>query len=392
MKATSIYLLASLVVGTMPAQASIGGSGAGNGADYAKPENGSAWFLTRIEAAPRPIRFCIEASPSFGYTPHQLADMLRDAAATWESYMMKRGLIRAQDYLTFTLKLEEQPRCGSEDLRLYFGVTSPEVEAHRSAFDAPLGFSVRTAYDVRAGWGKGFIWVAAPGSVIADEGYPDWSRKDSLQALLLHEFGHVLGSAHMPLTIMDPALGKRIRQHYGAQLACIDQENYFIPDDARSWGHVYQEFGVVGSSSDHRVPGRIATIFKTFTGRAPVGKIRAKLKTLADNPRYRGLTLWDDAGETIFPLPMLDQQNWVSFPRGSPAFKLYARPVGQRPQSFSVMAGGSAQPGLIDRAAGDPCAVTLVVNSVDEQSRLMLTYSCDLGSGVLFRQTEKSSW
>jgi hypothetical protein len=90
---------------------------------------------------------------------------------------------------------------GSEDLRIYAGVSDARVKQDKTAFDSPLGFAQPESYDEKSGWGRGYIWIAPA---------PELANPYALYAVLLHEIGHVFGMSHIAGTIMDAHLADQI--------------------------------------------------------------------------------------------------------------------------------------------------------------------------------------
>lgn len=180
-----------------------------------------AWF--RDEDTILPIHACLDVSPDFGISKSDLQKLVQDEWAIWLNYMNYKDIIRIQhdkdtntdsDWYMITTVLQVEPNCvGDEDLKFYFGTSSPEVVAASSQFTQPLAFSQPTT-PYGNHWRKGFIWVSAPEvytDKIHEKRFPEWSvngkTSDGLHDIIRHEFGHVLGCGHIDGTVMDATLG-----------------------------------------------------------------------------------------------------------------------------------------------------------------------------------------
>lgn len=270
------------------------------GADSKAIDDSAAWFL----GAGKKIRTCFVRSPDFQSVDAEAA--LTTAFATWKKYIAAR----ADDFKApFTLATDPElmPACdGTEDLKIYLGVQSPEVLAAQAQYNSPMAFAQRTSYSLKTGWGKGFIWIANnPVTPIV------WTRPYALLGIMLHELGHVLGCGHIEGTIMTEyiaALAQRTMatdftdSEGKATLASIDNRVQLSTCSACVHGKY------TGRVTDEGAAQARAT-FKLFAGRNAVGKIRAEfpiptnVQTLPPaSAIYFDLILKDDKGSVKVPL------------------------------------------------------------------------------------------
>lgn len=274
----------------------------GNGTDYRSLEDRSAWFVD----ANRVFTYCAKIDPAFGVAEDKSLAIISDALQNWADYHSERSW-----HKTLATKSRFEPSCSdSTDLVFLLGTKLPKGEAS----DQHVGLAVKKAYDKKAGWGQGYVWIAAEGSVPAegeDGPYPNWQETDSLKAVLLHEIGHVYGVDHVEGTIM-----RADASEYGfgvdpSELPIqIDGDNILVLPSAGIVGSL----GVPESSLDGMGPfqgGDVEQNFELLTGRKPVGKVIATLHitgTRLDRLQFR-----DDQSDYNFALNEFESEipNWV---------------------------------------------------------------------------------
>lgn len=181
------------------------GGFAGNGIDDIPFGEQSAWFTGQ-----RPIHYCILNSEQSGLEPEEARTVAANTFATWKAYAEKKNLEKIEGHQNpggpFTIYRAFNSQLmgfcnGTEDLRIYFGGRSQEVNSALKQYRRPMGFAHRSYLDPRGEWSKGFIWVHPIDEKMAPKG-----QDPALvaQGILLHELGHVFGNGHVPGTIMDP--------------------------------------------------------------------------------------------------------------------------------------------------------------------------------------------
>ncbi|RZA03388.1 MAG: hypothetical protein EOP11_16110 [Proteobacteria bacterium] len=191
-------ILTGLMLLSLPIT-SFAGHSVNNGVDLSLRTDHALWFAY----AKRPIKACLEVADDFGVDAATAETKITQAFVIWDRYFDAKRVRQEMkpQGLGFSMNLQLARGCrGDEDLSFYLGVNTPQVEKASDEFTNPLGFARRTAYDEKALWGKGLIWVAPPAAFAKDK--LDWSQDDRLLGILLHEIGHAYGCGHVAGTIM----------------------------------------------------------------------------------------------------------------------------------------------------------------------------------------------
>ncbi len=210
----------------LPAQQmSGGGTDVGSGGDNHAKDHLAAWFL----GEDRPIAVCFEIGPEFGADKETVRKILESAFAQWGNYIKGHNLYPEEKAPKLSTKLTLSDVCdGKQELAVYLGVENAVVKAAKGQFDNPTAFVQRTHYDPATGLGRGFIYVSPAGSVRAN--FPDWKREGRLEAMLLHEIGHIYGNDHVPGTIMAQGISELLAGNWaGEYLARIDHCRELTP-------------------------------------------------------------------------------------------------------------------------------------------------------------------
>jgi hypothetical protein len=172
------------------------GNGAGGGTDSHAETH--AWFL----GPDNTIRSCLKISPQFGVSEAEARQEIKAAYETWSKYLIDKNLrSKFGDFPVMATKISIASSCtGDEDLIFYLGTEDVQVKKAKQHYVNPYGFAERISFDWKKGWSKGFIWIAASGSV-SHKG-PNWKLPFRLRGILLHELGHTFGNGHVEGTIM----------------------------------------------------------------------------------------------------------------------------------------------------------------------------------------------
>lgn len=234
----------------------------------------SAWFL-----GTRQVRYCYRLAPGFGLSASQVEHYIQAAVKNWRDYIEELKIHAQQAEYRPALIYHVLKSCdGSEDISFYLGIQNAEVNDAKTAFMNPTAFAQKTFYDLKKGWGKGFIWVAGPNTVYPKANFPDWTYGYTFQGIITHEIGHVLGIIdHVNGTIMQENLVSKLQmaadspQRAEAILTNIDDTRaLFLCSDCPT-----QYQGTISAfESDLEAP----KTFEKMTGHKPTGKISAQFE------------------------------------------------------------------------------------------------------------------
>jgi hypothetical protein len=258
-----------LAFSATPVLAGVGSSG---GADVLARDPGDAWFVGTGQS----FNYCIELAPDFGATVEFARTQIDRAFRTWADYLATKWALGASSPSTSAIY---QTACSANtDVTFYLGVTNPVVQQAAAAYQQPIAFVYRISQDSSVGRSTGFVWVGSQ---------PYWSKLNNLVAILLHETGHILGNAHVPGTIMDPAISEQLwnRDSYDAdddgmqvlQQTQIDQRRELVVCDTckATFNGVVSQFTAGLKHTDPSPPPAgvrsAEDTFQLFTGRKASG-------------------------------------------------------------------------------------------------------------------------
>jgi len=277
----------------------------GNGTEGLPADYGSAWFL-----GDKPIKYCIEVSETFGVSVAQIRQDIEESFETWRTYIIKKDVKSlGGDALKITANSAFSVSCNNTvDLKLYFGLQNEEVEKFKQQYINPLGFEQRTFYDSSVGWGKGFIWITATGSINPEDQYPDWRKPFRLRAILLHEIGHVLGNGHIQNTIMADDLSETLKY------SDYQSSKIFNRIDGRYELYMCSYCGNRWSGLNNKQKHKedFKKTFRLVMNREHVGIIKSLLIQDFNNEDQLRLFVWDDFGTEEFLIEM--NSNISTFP------------------------------------------------------------------------------
>ncbi len=343
------------------------GGYSGGGTDYKAMDHDSAWFLGDQE-----ITYCMEINSDFGLSLQQVENTFLNAVKTWQDYLGER-FSESDPAFKINFNYRRLDQCnGKENLKLYFGVEDKLVAQLKSKYHLPTAFAERVEYDAEAGMGRGVIWVAQTKSVYprASEGYPDWTKPYTLNGILLHEVGHVLGLPHVPGTIMEDDLMSTIqymdsnflnkRGRYA--LTHIDDVRFlFLRTDQvlECDGHIYTDWalGENGKKVDNHP--KTIELFKQLMGRLPQGPVKAKVRVSSGQT---DLHVWDSVQQRKFVIKhLLGMQNTMKFDLTNNLFSR-VRKIDGNLKGYSTSQMGYSRIGNIVDAKGESHFVTIGVN------------------------------
>jgi hypothetical protein len=302
MKRAKDYAVAlTLIIGLCSTAFAQGGSIAGNGSDNPDPKEGSAWFL----GADKTIHYCLEVASDFGVDAGTLQTAVQVGFDAWKKYLGDKQIDLGYlvPELALATRVEAMPSCtGQEDVKFYFGVSNEETEIFKQRYENPTAFVARTSYDSTTGWGKGFAWFAPKASVNPDKKFPNWTDPMQLNAMILHEVGHIFGCGHSEGTIMMANISDAVQdlEHlYGPINMGIDftQQLVICYRCALNEQGLFAP-GTVVDSSDQNV------IFQYFMGRAPVGDIHTQVEATDLLGSPVSLTIQDQISSQIFEIQL----------------------------------------------------------------------------------------
>jgi hypothetical protein len=270
----------------------LAGNEMGNGADNFAGDFGVAWFTGKE----RTVSFCLDIAPGFGLTADLARTDIQAAWTQWLRYTDAKHLYfnETSDTMKFPRRLDERAGDGKEDLRLRLGAEDTEVAQEKKRYERPTAISYRQSFDAKAGWGKGWIWFCPPGA--AEPGFPHWDDGTTFPAILLHEFGHVLGNVHVEGTIMAHGLSQKLYEHRLKKewLGKIDHTKELLSGGSPERAEGY--LGAAGYFDKFRA-------FEWLMGRKASGAISASFRGV-DSSGHLTLSVRDGQGAKDFSLTM----------------------------------------------------------------------------------------
>jgi hypothetical protein len=292
-----------------------------------------------VHSGPEPVSSCYEYSSDFGMVAEQsLEAIILESFQQWGAYISNKRLNLVPGHSQIKTSIELHRKCtGNEDLAFYFGVENAFIEKYKGQFSKPFGF----AQLVESGDGcpdgvvcscsgvngqpcppvpeaRGFIWIAASGSVDKIPQIPSWSNStlDALRALVLHELGHVFGNGHVDGTVMTEKIGLYLAndttptQSSSRSVALyskIDSQIELVPcmecHMAYAAAETFDPLQPVGQDSD------IVLTFRTLMGRDPVSQLSVRYERFGSPQGNGKLTLMDATGLYTFDVNVESEIN-----------------------------------------------------------------------------------
>lgn len=357
-----VSLLLSFQFSCLALPSTLRGGADGAGGDSLKAETGSAWFLGQEN-----IKYCSVVDAKFGLAPEHVHPELMGVFRSWAVYVAAHLPPSSDISSDLALRSKFLATCdGTEDIKFYFGGTNEEIEKAKFNYENPVGFAHRTSYDIKKGWGKGFVWIAPTKSVLPKENFPNWSTPHLLYGILLHELGHVYGCGHVEGTIMSERIAELMKMGQGSPklgtrfLTEVDSYRTLFP-----MGQSITK-GMFGDPSKE---SETPSLYETLVGKKPVGKVTAE--HIYNGEGLSHLRLFDDAGAVALPMRTNTEKEISGFSiypgDGSVFVRVKENKEGVTSKEMTVSYGYSTL-GVLKTISGKDIPITLEVNSLSFSS------------------------
>ncbi|MBN8555835.1 MAG: hypothetical protein J0L93_10355 [Deltaproteobacteria bacterium] len=253
---SKIILVFTFIFGSITTYA---GNNVGNGVPDIDDRKDAAWFTNVNE----PVHYCVQttsdSSVDLVFAKREVARAIED----WKRYIQERPGLNSP--ISLQTDWREEGVCDNADIHFDIGTTPS---------DNHVAEAVKTKIDLINGVSKGYIRVAAAGSMTVKGGmpFPNWMKPNHLFSILLHEIGHVMGCGHVDGTIMDERLVLALRFNNQERLASIDQRRILFYDNIAPLAYR----GSLGNAAIGSDPGGSESNYRKLAGREARGDIRAE--------------------------------------------------------------------------------------------------------------------
>ncbi|MCX6123501.1 MAG: hypothetical protein NTV34_01935, partial [Proteobacteria bacterium] len=214
------FLLTTLFLFATATNASTAGHGGGD--NKTRPDH-FMWFVGDDQG--KDVTYCV----TVGENPSKLSRLnareksariqksIETAITAWKDYRSVRPPQNARWLMNLTPRYVGNCRAQNADLTVLMGsiVEGPIPEElfgperiYRKEYQNPAAYARLKSYDFKKGWGQGVIWLhdGDPFQYISADGKIaelDFQTDGVVEALIMHEMGHVFGNGHISGTIMD---------------------------------------------------------------------------------------------------------------------------------------------------------------------------------------------
>lgn len=205
-----------------------GGHETGNGGNFKDFYIDNAWFVED-----RPVQYCIKRSKKFVVDIEDVQAATKRSIDKWielsKKLTIKVGQYRIQKSFIYNEKCTKQI-----DLVFYFGGKPKKISKIINKNDRLVALAYPVETNKTKTWSKGFIYIKDSNITQGDQGIcdidnpncinddsdeidddekvyvADWTYANNLDAILLHEIGHIFGVSHIPQTIMRESIALKL--------------------------------------------------------------------------------------------------------------------------------------------------------------------------------------
>jgi len=207
-----------------------GGHETGNGGNFKDFYSDNAWFVED-----RPVQYCIQRSKKFVVNIDDVLAATKRSLDKWIklskklSVTINDGQYRIQNNFIYNEKCSKQT-----DLVFYFGGKPRKISKIIKKNDRLVALAYPVKTNKTKTWSKGFIYIKDSNIIQSDQGIcdidnpncinddsdeidddekvyvADWTYANNLDAILLHEIGHIFGVSHIPQTIMRESIALKL--------------------------------------------------------------------------------------------------------------------------------------------------------------------------------------
>lgn len=209
-----------ILIGIMSAVVAYSGHETGNGGSFKDFYFDNAWFVED-----RPVQYCIKRSKKFVVDIEDVQAATKRSLDKWIE-LSKKLTIKDSQYRIQKSFIYNEKCTKKIDLVFYFGGKPRKISKVINKNDRVVAFAYPVETNKTKTWSKGFIYIKDSNITQSDQGIcdinnpncidddsdeidddekvyvADWTYANNLDAILLHEIGHIFGVSHIPQTIM----------------------------------------------------------------------------------------------------------------------------------------------------------------------------------------------